>query len=177
MRTFRFAMEILRTIAATFIAATLFFASQRADAQSAFLGPSTFSQEAIGGLMVIHFAAWTNACELTKADCNKYTPPRVTYAILPAAFGAFRSGTDVVFIDLRLLGQQAAIPVMVHEMVHYIQDRREPLKRPMTNARKCRDEKEAHDLAIAFVALTGIAANDPRIRSWDNAKYGYGCVK
>lgn len=145
--------------------------------QSAFPGPSSFSVAEQDTLFIAQVAAWDSACFLMKMtkECRDIRPPRVGYALLAGDFGNFDGGTRTILVDLRLLGQGTAIAVMVHEMIHYLQDKRDGPDRKLTLKTKCAAEKEAHDLVQDWYKIMDMKP-DPRAYPWDKAKILYGCA-
>jgi hypothetical protein len=114
---------------------------------------------------------------MTKA-CRDIIPPTVAYALLRGQFGVFEIGSRTVLVELRIFGQEVSQAILFHEMVHYLQDKRSPLRKGILSVgESCADEKEAHDLTLKFSETDGVAKGDERINSWDQIKHKYpGCV-
>lgn len=177
MNKARVVMEVLRTMAAIVAATALLMHSGQTESQSRLDGPWSFTREQVFNFSVAQSLAWNGACVLSNTDCAAIPPPRVGYALLDQRFGIHEIGTRTVLIDLRLLGQVVAIPVMVHEMTHYLQSRRSPKRAiPISAHEACMDEKEAHELTTEFVKRTGISEDDERVRPWEKAAFGYRCT-
>lgn len=139
-------------------------------AQSRFPGPSSIPLESAETIQTLHLFAWGAACSLKKAKCERYQMPQVAYGLLPGEYGKFRPGTSVVLLDMRIVGQELAVVVLVHEMIHYLQDLENPLRTgPLTVAVACADEEEAFRLAYDFARLNDIAMKDPRLDTWESA--------
>lgn len=172
----RLVMEILRTLAAVVAAGVLLLHSGQSKAQEAPLAPLSFNEKTIETLLVGQALAWNGACLLTRTSCKNTPPPRVGYVLLSGKLGVYEVGTRTILVDLRLLGQEVAVVVMVHEMVHYLQARRgqDRLERAFVDS-VCRDEKEAHDVTAAFVRMTGIAVGDRRVNEWAQVAFLYKC--
>jgi hypothetical protein len=143
-------------------------------AQSYLPGPHTMPPSAAENLAVLHWTAWSAACDLKKVDCRKWPMPVVVYGLLPGSYGRYRFGSDIVQIDLRLMGGEFAQTVIIHEMIHYIQDLQRPLRPDLLTAEQaCHDEEEAYRLVYAYVLVTGTAIKDFRVKQWDVAKFAY----
>lgn len=143
--------------------------------QSRLPGKWSFSEEAVVNLALLQIMAWDHACTDMKMieACKDIPPPRVAYGLLPGLYGSHDVGSRTVLIDLRIFGQEVAIPIMYHEMVHYLQDKKYPLRTKLTSAEACAGEEEAHTLALAFTRKEKIALGDPRIRPWSVAWESY----
>lgn len=147
-----------------------------AGAQSALPGKHTFSESTVATLMGVHLDAWWTACKLMKTVCRDIVPPRVAYTLLPRQYGAFDIGSRTVLVDIRVFAQEVSYPIIVHEMIHYLQDKRAPLRTSLTTAQMCKDEEEAHTLVLRYTQTSNVAKGDPRVKAWADAAAFYGCA-
>ncbi len=137
-------------------------------AQSYLPGPWSLDQKRAEALFSVQGLAWGEACALKgikPAMCAKLPPPRVSYGFLPMQYGGYKIGSYHVVIDVRIMGQSLSGVIMVHEMIHYIQD----LQRkdgPVSIAEECAAEKEAFNLSVAWARRSGLAKDDPRLKDW-----------
>jgi hypothetical protein len=175
MNGLRIFMEVVRTTAAAVAATILLFHAPYTDAQSRMPGPHSFSEKTVSTLMDIHFNGFLEACRMMKMQCRDIAPPRVAYAVLPYQYGAFDIGSRTVLLDIRIFSQEISLAIIVHESIHYLQDKRSPLRTSVTLAESCKDEKEAHELTMEWTRETGIAKDDARVKDWSSASSWYGC--
>lgn len=188
-RRVRTIMEVIRTIAAAAAAtALLLHSSPTAAADSAVpAGTDTMSQSRLPGVwsftdeQVILLAtmqgnAWVEAKRLMRMEGLGIAPPKVGYGLLMGRYGSYDVGARTVMVDIRLLWQPLSTTVMVHEMIHFIQDKKDPLRKDMIDVHTvCREEKEAHDLTYKWAVEMNIAQWEPRVRKWEDAAISYGC--
>jgi len=139
--------------------------------QSALPGPSSITAAQAEAMSVAQAEAWDTACREMRIACkgpSALPPPQVAYGLLPSAFGMYQLGARTVLLDIRIIGQPFAFVVMVHEMVHYLQYR--VLDENMS---KCDAEEQA--FRIGFKAALDRNIVDPRIKTWTEIRYIYGC--
>lgn len=184
MNALRIIMEVLRTAAAVIAACVLLSHSPYAGAdvksfsQSRLPGKWSWTDEQVNAMAILQLEAWSSACGLTKFECRDIVMPRVAYGLLPYLYGSYDVGSRTIIVDIRIFAQPIAFTVMVHEMIHYIQGKRDfkPGTVLITQEQSCKGEKEAHDLVRKFVDQTGVAKDDVRVRKWEDAAIGYRCT-
>jgi hypothetical protein len=142
-----------------------------------FPGPSSFGSEVVIELEKMHDFAWFAACDAKQIDCTGLDRPRVGYVVIEDALGQYYYGAHIVEVDIRMLGQQASILVVVHEMLHYLQW---GMGQTTFGSRgyltPCEREKEAFTLTYQVSAEYSIAVADKRITPWSAIVHRYeGC--
>lgn len=146
-------------------------------AQSQMTGPASIPVETAIKLHGLHVMAWNTACELKKQQklCAQWVMPKVAYGLLFGDYGAYRHGSDIALVDLRLIGQEFGHVVLIHEMIHYIQHLENPLVVNLLAANACAEEEEAFTLVYEYVQKSEIAKGDPRVETWSQAlpKYAF----
>lgn len=148
-----------------------------AQAQTALPGEWTYSEKTIATMMDIQWSTWADACVAMKMKCRDIIPPRVAYGVLQGQYGAFDLGSRTVLLDIRIFAQEVSVPIMFHEMVHYLQEKRNPLRTgSYSYEENCAAEKEAHTLSYAYSQKAGFAKGDARIKTWAQAAAWYGCI-
>lgn len=169
--------RLIRLAGIFVLSALICFWAGIAFSQSRLPGKWTFPDEIVEALSIQQAAVWAAACEATKMEksCRDIVPPRVAYGLLAYQYGAFDLGSRTVLIDIRILFQPASTAIIFHEMVHYLQGKRDPRGDDLiTHDEACAGEQEAHELTLKFASDMKI--DDPvRIRPWAVAKAGYGC--
>lgn len=136
---------------------------------SGITGPSSVTADQAQELQLIAYHAWREACEAKDmvAFCNTVRQPLIGYALMPGKFGMYPIGSGVLFINLEIIGQPFSFVVMVHEMVHVLQDH--------DNKERTECEDEAEAFRLAFNASLIYEIEDKRIYTWTEAKGMYGC--
>jgi hypothetical protein len=167
----------MKKLLITFVAALLIsFWAGVTFAQSRLPGVWTFPDKVVEDQLIVQLGTWYQACKAMKMEtaCRDLIPPRVAYGLLPSQYGAYDLGSRTILVDMRIMFQEVAVGVMFHEMIHFLQGKRDPLRaNVVTKAQACLDEKEAHDLARKFADEFKI--EDKRIRPWDEAAITYSC--
>src|SRR6185503_1651574 len=166
-------------VMANFLAAQLlsFGVIGSATGQSVMRGPSSLSPPVAEALFNLHLDAWHAACELKRIQCPMYPMPKVAYGFLAGALGSYTFKSNTVLLDIRLIGQPISKVILVHEMIHYIQDKQRGSQPEVTIAVACHDEEEAFRLSYTYSIINNVALDDPRNKDWPSAMWAYpGCV-
>jgi hypothetical protein len=89
-------------------------------------------------------AAWNFACEATRADCTRLKRPVVGYSFLPnGILGLYpHLGGWIVIVNIKLADNPLSVPVITHEMIHYIQHYTD------FQGSSCARERQAFDLVV-----------------------------
>ena len=66
-------------------------------------------------------AAWRMACEAKKVDCTMIEEPITAFALFSVQTGGMYLGGQIVLINAEMQGKATSVPVLVHEMTHYLQ--------------------------------------------------------
>jgi len=159
---------LLSFVCKALLALLLVTSGAQVGAQSALPGPSSITAAQAEAMSVEQAEAWDTACREMRIRCKDFPPPQVAYGLLPSAFGMYQLGARTVLLDIRIIGQPFAFVVMVHEMVHYLQYR--VLDQNMS---KCDAEEQA--FRIGFKTALDRNIVDPRIKTWTEIRYIYGC--
>ncbi len=121
--------------------------------------------------------AWKLACEAKHEDCSGVVPPYVAFAIMePGLFGFNYNQTHVVVINMDLMGTDAGMVVMLHEMIHVIQSAQDAEHQyVISKAESCRREREAFDLTYTINTKLHITEYYDVAPPWIEREKGYGC--
>lgn len=130
------------------------------------------AQHPIGPPRALRVRAWHDACLLSKYKCDGIGPPRARFDEKLAAedlYGQYIGG-GVVWIRPGMSDDDTHV-VLVHEMVHYLQDRHGYWPSP-NKLHACRMEAEAWQVSniVAYHKVPLSAIYRP------NWAYSYGCV-
>ena len=146
-------------------------------ATPAFVGPTTLEPSTVELLFSTQIYAWKLACEAKKVNCEAISPPLVGYAILWGQYGRYYIGADEILVDIRLIGQPLSVLIIMHEMIHYIQNvQGHDLKGGPSAAPRCDDEQEAFTLVRKTNDELKIYVGpdiEKYVQTWEHAKENY----
>ena len=117
--------------------------------------------------------AWRIACDFKGYDCSNIPVPQVWYMEMEGTHGRYWRGAPGIEVNTKLIGQVFSGLVMVHEMVHYIQDYqiRQSLNHGFNS--HCDREREAFNITLAVAFSLNI--KDSRLVSWPEIARAYSC--
>ncbi len=121
----------------------------------------------------MHQEAWRDACKYKATYCEEIPMPQVWYTEMDRTmYGYYEYGAAGVHIRMNLLGTEFSRYVVVHEMVHYLQERQEETGYTGVLYRfTCVRESEAFNVVAGLALERGYV--DPRIKSWGEASAYY----
>jgi hypothetical protein len=93
-------------------------------------------------------SAFAEACRLSRYNCLDLRPPSVrgtVYAQRENSYG-FYTGGNTIWLD-PTLDSEARYIVMVHETVHYLQEKVDGSRFPINQLRSCLSEEEAFEVS------------------------------
>lgn len=149
----RKAITYLLTAVVLFVAS---FAGARAHIESTqpeYLGFVLLQQEEN---FAAKYKAWFQTCDYTPYSCIGVKVPKVVTEWMRYGLLGYYNGTDTVYINRRLRGQQLN-EVLMHEMVHYLQVQRGGLDVPGYSVDICRAEEEAFSITDQWLIDHGYA--------------------
>lgn len=132
-------------------------------------GPNKYSSD----VKALEQEAWDLACSYTGVDCAWVPRPLIWYLNIPTgAYGRYYFGTNSIIVNQSLYRETFSGMVMMHEMVHYLQDRFRPA--PMFLSQICQMEAEAFN--TTYAAAARLKYWDDRLAVWPQIRHAYfGC--
>lgn len=121
-------------------------------------------------------AAWQMACEAKQIDCTLVELPRVAFTLMPpGALGMYPNGGGTVFVNIRYLYYSESVSVMLHEMVHYLQQV-QIVNVPGFHMTWCEREAEAFTLTLAMSNKYHLDTDAGGTVPWSRIALQYGCT-
>lgn len=118
-----------------------------------------------------HNAAWLMACEAKKVDCTLLEQPVVAYSIMPKnTLGLYpRIGGWIVLVNIDLVADPASVPVMIHEMIHFLQHEEG------FSGNRCEREQQAFELTLEIAQKYHLDTSSGGVVPWYMVARQYGC--
>lgn len=119
-------------------------------------------------------AAWQMACEAKKVDCTRIEAPILAFTVLgPDTLGMYPGVGPIVLVNSDYLLKLSSVPVIVHEMTHYIQQVEiENLGVHMT---RCQREKESYTITREIALKYGLDTSAGGTEPWERMYWIAGC--
>ena len=124
----------------------------------------------------MHAQAWEQACVYKALNCKGLSAPQVQYLNLEEGMlGYHIYGTDVVVINLSLLGTPESKYIIIHEMVHYLQFQMAAVLIPyrFIVISDCLMESEAFNIVAAIAHKENFYSK--YIGDWSKVRGRYKC--
>lgn len=119
-------------------------------------------------------AAWQMACEAKKVDCTLIEEPIVGFTTLGVnTLGMYPGVGPIVLVNIDLEFKPSSVPVIVHEMTHYIQQLQ--IEYLGVHMSRCERERESYtitrEMAIKYKLDVSAGGTEP----WEKMFWIAGC--